>query len=61
MLADGSFDLIDKLYIEWHEGNRPFPKDKHDAIVADVRAKGIHDWPWCAGPGRTLIEGKDVV
>lgn len=59
MFNDGSFDLVDKLYIEWHYGNRPIAVEEHDRIVAEVNARGIKDWPWCAGPGRTLIEGKE--
>ena len=61
MFKDGSFDLIDKLYIEWHYGNRPISKEEHDRVVAEVNRRGIKDWDWCAGPGRTLILGKEEV
>lgn len=61
MFDDGSFDLVDKLYIEWHYGNRPIAKEIHDKVRATVHEKGLHDWYWQAGPSNDDIEGKHQI
>lgn len=60
MLAEGSFDLVRKLYIEWHHQSYGVIHPKYDELVRAIHAKGIKDYDWNAGPGRTLIEGKEI-
>ena len=44
MIEDGSIDLIDKLYIEWHMQFRPtITQDVHDRLIVELTKRDI---PW---------------
>lgn len=57
MFKDGSFDLVDKLYIEWHDGNRKLEPGVNEQVRNEVHARGVKDWYWEAAKG--VILGKD--
>ena len=47
MIEDGSIDLIDKLYIEWHVQFRPtITQEMHDKLIDELAKRNIpwHDW-----------------
>jgi FkbM family methyltransferase len=57
LFQDGSFDLVNKLYIEWHDGNRKLDPGVHESVRNQVLARGLKDWYWEAAKG--VILGKD--
>jgi len=36
MMKDGSFDYINKLWIEWHWKKMKYPKERHDKLVSKI-------------------------
>lgn len=60
MFDDGTIDLIDKLYIEFHDHWMKLEEGEHDKLVADLEAKGLHPYFWNAAHNRAVIESPEV-
>ena len=37
MIKDGSFDLVDEFYAEWHWNKVNIPKIRHDSLLKKYR------------------------
>jgi FkbM family methyltransferase len=62
MFAEGTFDLIDKLYIEWHWlQRRTISDERHLATVAEVEGRGIKNLFWHAATVNPVIAEKDLL
>jgi len=59
MFDDGSIDLVSKLYIEFHDHWMTLEEGEHDGIVADIKAKGLTPYDWCATWSKAFIESPD--
>lgn len=60
MFNDGTIDLIDKLYIEFHDHWMKLEENEHVTLVADLRSKGLEPYDWCATGSKARIEAPDV-
>jgi FkbM family methyltransferase len=60
MFDDGTIDLIDKLYIEFHDHWMRLEEGVHATLVADLEAKGLHPYNWNAAHNHAFIESPDV-
>lgn len=59
MLDDGTIDLVSKLYIEFHDHWMVLEEGEHDRLVADLRAKGLTPYNWCATHNKAFIESPE--
>lgn len=46
MVEDGSIDLVDELYVEFHGHKTGITPDVHDALVSSLRARGLEPKIW---------------
>lgn len=60
MFDEGTIDLVDKLYIEFHDHWMKLEEGEHDTLVANLRAKGLEPYDWCATGSKARIEAPNV-
>jgi len=59
MFDEGSIDLVSKLYIEFHDHWMTLAPGECDQLKADIVAKGLTPYDWCATWSKAFIESPE--